>query len=267
MSASRRPWPWLIFLVGGTVAALGVHLVVPQRTTLVLDGGRVTLVLKRESELRGRPLTGAERAAAIAELEDEEILLVEARHRNHLRRGYVYSRLLKKMRMLLTEDLAVPSDAELKALYDGNRGTFRRAGTVAFEHVFFARGGAATPDDTDATLRRLQGGLDPSSLGDPHPLGTRVGLREENELAEVLGADAARRLLEVPIDTWQGPLRSDAGVHYVRITSRTDPRVLSFDEVLPSLRGAWTMDQQRDALQRRTRALMSRYRVFLEDEE
>jgi len=176
MSALLRLGPWLAFLVGGTIAALVIHSSVPRRDTLVLDGGRVTMAIQRESDLRGRPLAEAESAAVIAELKDEEILLADARRRNHLARGAVYGRLIKKMRSLLAEDQLVPSDAELKAVYDKNPESFQREGAGASGRIPFA-------------------------------------------------------------------------------------------EALPHLRGAWTMERQRAVVLRRTRELLSRYRVFVEDGE
>ena len=267
MSALDRMRPWLVFLAGGAALGLLLHLLAPSREVLVVDGYRVGQTIKWEEESLGRPLTDAERDAMTVRIVDEEILLAEASHQGRHRRGYVHARLLKKMRFLFTEELEVPSDAELRAVYDADPARFRRPRSLAFEQAFFAKGSTSAPADLDAFLAQLRDGADWRTVGDTPALGRDVGLRSEAELRARLGGDTVGRLLAVPIDVWAGPVESEDGVRYVRVRVRSDPGTVPFDEALPQLRGAWVLARQREVIARRTAETVGLYEIHIVGEQ
>lgn len=258
---------WTVLLVAGLAVAGLVHLFVPDRQELVLDDSRIARAVAWEEDVRGRSLEPEEREALVTRLVDEEILLAEAARLGLHERGYVHQRLVKKMRFLFTEELAVPTDAELKAAYDADPGPFRRPGAVAFRQVFFAKASPSTPPDEAAFLARLEEEADPSGLGEPHALGPRVGLRTYEQLQAELGTLVLEALTEAPLARWSGPLLSAAGTHYVCVTQRRAPSTVPFEEVLPSIRGTWTVARQREAIARRTAELLQAYDVRLEEGE
>ena len=119
--------------------ALEPHLAtLRERHGIVLDEAQVRTRVAARELLEGRPLDEAEQATLRREIEDEELLLADARATGVDRSRVVSRRLLKKMRFLLRAELPVPTDAELRALYDRDPQRFvppGRSEPLAFDRV------------------------------------------------------------------------------------------------------------------------------------
>lgn len=96
-----------------------------------------TRVTARETR-QGRALSEEEHEKMRERFRDETLLLQYAREARLDRNAYVDRRLVKKMRFLLIGRAPVPSDGELKAIYDANPQRFIPPGAdvpLAFERV------------------------------------------------------------------------------------------------------------------------------------
>jgi hypothetical protein len=97
-----------------------------------------------------------------------------------------------------------------------------------------------------------------SMLGNPLP---RYTVRD---LMGLVGPEAARRVFEAPVGEWQGPVRSERGVHFMRVAGHHPPSMPSFEEQESFLRQDWIMDQQQRAAAGRLAELRRDYRIVVE---
>ena len=63
----------------------------------------------------------------------------------------------------------------------------------------------------------------------------------------LVGPEVAQRVFEAPIGEWRGPLRSERGVHFIRVAQQHPTSLPRFGELESYLRQDWTLDQQRRA--------------------
>jgi parvulin-like peptidyl-prolyl isomerase len=275
-AASKRPrgalvrflgalWrePLLHFLILAALLFGAYALFAPSaKDTIVVDRATIDRLVREQEELLARPLSQEERRTAIQTLVDDQVLLREAYRRGLDRDAVVQRHLVQKMRFVLGEDQAEPSEAELRAFLESNRERYRTPPTVTLEQVFYA-GPAAAPADL---LDRLRAGADPEELGDRldmlDPTLDRYGLRD---LIGLVGPDVARRIFELPPDGWDGPMASERGVHFLRVLEHHPSAVPSFEELTEYLRQDWFFARQEEAVAARLVKLRASYRILVED--
>jgi peptidyl-prolyl cis-trans isomerase C len=78
------------------------------------------------------------------------------------------------------------------------------------------------------------------------------------------GVAAVNRAFELQPGPWHGPLRSERGVHFVRVVEHHPPVLPSFSELESYLRQDWMLDQQRRALADQLAELRRNYRIVVE---
>jgi hypothetical protein len=234
----------------------------PGENRIVIDRAAVDRVVAEQETVLARPLSEKERETAIRSLIDQEVLLREAYRRGLDQDAVVRRHLVQKMRLILGEDQAEPSEAELRAFLESNRERYRTPPTVTLREVFYA-----DPAKVPANLlARLRAGAEPDDIGDgPDMLGptpTRYSLRD---LIGPMGPEVARRIFELPPGAWDGPFSSDRGVHFVRVLGRHPPALPPFEEIADSLRQDWFFARQEEAVAARLGKLRAGYRIVVED--
>jgi hypothetical protein len=115
---------------------------------------------------------------------------------------------------------AVPSDAELQAWLDAHPDEYQIESTYSLRQVFFdpARHGDKLGADIVAARRALESGKPVD--GDTTLLPGEMNAARSTEVARVFGNEFVEGLRTVAIGGWQGPLRSDFGVHLVELNKR-----------------------------------------------
>jgi peptidyl-prolyl cis-trans isomerase C len=165
------------------------------------------------------------------------------------------------MRFILGEDETVPTEAELRAYLAANRERYRSPPTVTLDQVFYADP-ATMPDNL---MAQLANGADLGDLGDTlDMLGNRLPNYSLRDLIGLMGPDVARRVFELPPGAWHGPLRSERGVHFVRIVQHHPPLTPSFAELEGYLRQDWALDQQQRAIADQLAELRQNYRIVVD---
>ncbi len=260
-NALRRE-PLVHFLAFAALLFVAYHLLTPSaREPIVIERASIDELARRQEELLARPLTDEERRALVESAIDDEVLLREAYRRGLDRDAVVRQHLVQKMRFILGEQETAPTAAELRAYFEANGERYRSPPTVTLDQVFYADP-SNVPDDL---LSQLANGVDIASLGDPlDDLGSRLPHYSLRDLIELMGPDVARRVFELPLGVWQGPLQSERGVHFVRVEQRHPPTMPSFEEVENYLRQDWALDQQRRAIAAKLAEVRQNYRIVVE---
>ncbi|MGH8461387.1 MAG: peptidyl-prolyl cis-trans isomerase [Stenotrophobium sp.] len=218
------------------------------------------LVLSSVAHAQALTPTQAPRAAV--SISDSELLFREA-----LRRGYVMDDLIVR-RELQRRMLAAllqehpqpePDDAALAAFQAAHAGDYRAPPRYSFDQVYLSRGvhGARLQTDADVIKQRLHDHPDDlATLGDPFPRGNHFQALNPVQIEAVFGLALAQAVSGLPEGSWQGPLTSPLGLHFVRVTAVTPTRELTLAEARPRLR----VDYQEAQKSRVLRAELARLR-------
>ncbi len=185
----------------------------------------------------------------------------------------VIRRRLRQKLEFLAEDVAaqrVPSsDDELNRLLQSEPERFRTDSRYSFSQVFLDPGRhredlAEQKNILRKALTEPGEGPDPSQLGDRFLLGQSFIDVPANELRRLFGEDFAGQLARLPLGSWEGPIQSSYGLHFVRLTSRDQGRLPSLNEIRDTLLREWNERERVKANADVFARLRSRYRIVIE---
>ena len=108
----------------------------------------------------------------------------------------------------------------------------------------------------DDYAAQLQRGADPAEATESHLLPARIADTPEDLVARDFGEEFITALRNLPVGTWQGPVHSGFGLHFVKITRRVPGRAPSLDEV----RAEVARDVEQDRRERAANAFFEKAR-------
>ena len=224
-----------------------------------------------EKRWQRRP-TAEELKGLVEEYVREEVLYREAMALGLDRDDTVIRRLLRQKFEFVTQDLAIASEpdaAVLSAFYRANRERYRTPARLSFSQIFFNldRRGAAGEQDARlalATLRDETGDNDLAGLGDGTMLNEAYSNMPVQDVELRFGSDFSDALSRLEPGVWSGPIRSEYGIHLVRLDSRSAGRVPPFFDIEDRVRTDWAHEQRQQANEAIYRRLLARYEVIVE---
>ena len=177
----------------------------------------------------------------------EEALYRQAMAYGMAKDDYVIKRRMVQKMEFLAEGTrpAVTSltTSELEAYYEEHREGYKLPAAVTFTHVFFSaeRHGAAVDKLAKETLgilseNRVRFDQAPN-YGDRFPYQLNYVERTQEEVASHFGEEMAQAVFRLQPEKarWQGPIRSEFGVHLVLLTRAEAARIPSLNEVSDQL--------------------------------
>jgi len=125
---------------------------------------------------------------------------------------------------------APPTPVELQAWLDGHADRYLIEPRYTLTQVYFdvARHGDKLATDVARVRRLLDEGKAPD--GDPTLLPPTLDRTAASQVTRVFGQAFADGLKSLPLNAWQGPLRSTFGVHLVRLSAVEPARAATLDE-------------------------------------
>lgn len=249
----------MLFVVNYYVSALS-------REKIVIDRETVEYLIQERERLELRTLSPDERRDLIKAHVEDELLYREAYQRGLDRSDSRMRRnLILKMRGLLIDRIADPSEADLRAFYQRHRDRFVQPATWTLDHIYFSDL-RKVPGDL---LQRLNRGADPSTFGQYLPgYGRRMSDLTRPMLVRAFGVDTAAHIIETKDADWHGPWTSTVGAHFVRVAERFPDRALNYEEAQPYLENQWMLAQSRKVVEDEIdRLLNERYEVVIEGEQ
>jgi len=239
------------------------------RERIVVTAEQVEQARAAATVLQGREPTAEELAALLEPIVRDEVLYRQAvelgldENDDEVRR-----RLIDKMGYL-TQDLADPqpsADADLRAFYDARPDLFTVPSLVSFDQVFFSPGERAATLEADAAagLIALRGGRPSAEVGDRTPLRESYDNAPREQVAVLFGDTLADSLFGTPPGDWQGPFRSDFGLHVVRLRSRSAERLPPYQEIAARVAEELGAQRRRDANERAYQEMRANYEVVIE---
>ncbi|MEO1113134.1 MAG: peptidylprolyl isomerase [Pseudomonadota bacterium] len=264
--------PLLHFLLLGALIFALYGLVAPGSETEPDQAGEDIIVTQQQldrliEEYRAtwQRAPGADEIQALIDGYVREEILVREALRLGLNQGdtVIRRRLAQKMDFLATSAARSqqPTEQDLAGFYAENEIYYRRPGRIAFEQVFL--GPAADAELVDELLATLRKGGDAEQLGKRTLLPFRMRLSEKARIEGLFGEGTFEKLEALPLNEWQGPVKSGYGAHLVRVSGNQPSEVLAFDLVREDVVTDWTQKKAQDIRADALEAMRQRYRIVL----
>ncbi len=132
-------------------------------------------------------------------------------------------------------DAAAPSEDELRAFYDAHRDAYRVASRTRFDEIVSRdRDSGRSSQVIDRAHERLEAGETwdavRTELADPAPFDWGDAALDEGTVERQYGAAFADTLRETPVGDVSEPVRTDFGLHLIRVRAREGGRAMAFEE-------------------------------------
>jgi hypothetical protein len=268
--------PLLHFVLLGAAIFIAYGLVSPPGSgapgTVVVTAGRVEhLAAGFEKTWQRRP-TDEELKSLIDDWVREEVATREALALGLDKDDTVIRRRLRQKLEFVSDDLVAqtePSDADLNAYLQSHRESFRVGPRFTFRQVYLnpaAHRDHLARDAAQLLAQLKHGGANPedSAAGDSTLLPVTCREVPAAEIAKQFGEPFAERLVDLTPGRWQGPVKSDYGVHLVLVSERTEGHLPELAEVRDAVRREWVNARRLDGNANFYRELLRRYTVRVE---
>ena len=218
-----------------------------------------------------RPPTPEELKGLIDDYVKEEIFVREALALGLDKDDTVIRRRLRQKLEFLS-DAAVealsPTDADLEAYLNGHQADFEVEPMLAFQQVFLNPDRHDDKVDQDAAsileVLLTNPETDPASLGDATLLPANVPLTTKTAVAQAFGPALADALDKAIPGRWTGPVRSDFGLHLIRVLEWKSGRMPALTEVRDAVAREWSNAKRLELEDRRLQELLKRYEITIE---
>lgn len=161
-----------------------------------------------------------------------------------------------------------PTEEQLATFLLQNPDMYRIDTRMSFRQVFLdpERHSENLDESVAKLLETLQSDpmADALNLGDQTLLEHQYDDLSEREIVNSLGQQFAEEVIELPLQQWQGPVRSAYGMHVVYIEQRTQGGLPSLDDVREMVRRDWEQKRRRDLVESFYQALLKKYEVAIE---
>jgi hypothetical protein len=241
---------------------------------ILVSRGELAHLAQGFARLNQRPPTPADLQGLIGEYVRGEIFNREALALGLERDDPVIRNRLRQKMQFLSEDVAAitaPSDEQLREYLAMHADMFRVEQRFTFAHVYF------NPDsrhehlahDAQQALNNLRADdgahADLATQGDPFLLEHRFKSLTTTEVSKLFGDAFTKRLAELPIGTWAGPIESGYGQHLVLLEERTAGRVPTLEQARAAVSGEWMNGERLRANAAYYQGLLKRYKVVIDE--
>ncbi len=269
MKQLHRPIVRLALLVAALFAVYAVA--APGfENAIVITAEDAEAITRLQEQVVGRPLTPEERATAVdAAIEDE--LLVREAYRRGIDRGdpRVRGLLAEAVRRAVvdpTRDSSLaPTREELVAYHEAHRDRYDSPETITFDEAFFPLGALEAAEEREI-LDALRAGAEPASVVADIGVAWSNTIRQASRSAvsRALGREFAARLFDLSLESWEGPLTSSQGAHFVRLVAREPARIRAYDDVARYVEQDWYFERDQSLVQDQLTGVRRRYEVRIE---
>src|SRR4051794_16622828 len=264
--------PMLHFLLIG-IALFGVYRWVSPGDSsgrrIVITQGVVNDLLTQHVAARGREPSTTELNHLVESYVRDEILYREGVRLGLERDDIVVKRRVRqKIELIAEEDASTraPTDADLLTYLTTNQSRFVQPAILTFDQVFIGESssGPGLVRVVAATRDALRNGADPEHLGKPTLLPHRMTRTPADLVARNFGASFVAALEKVPVGEWVGPIDSNFGAHYVRVSDRTPAAAPQLATVRDHVVREWENERRQRARNDAYTKLRGEYQISIE---
>jgi len=217
-----------------------------QPQSILITPGHVERIAQVWTKTHLRMPTAAELAGLVEQEIDEEILYRQAVAMGLDRDDLVIRRRLATKMEFLTDDLAElanPTDEELQTFLLRHPEKFNFESRTTFRQVYIDRSrrgeGARADAERLLTLLNDKGATDWQALGDPLPVRSEYQEAAASDVARDFGREFPRKLSQLPVGRWSGPLESGFGLHLVLVRAHVAGKTPPLGEVRDAVLSEW----------------------------
>ena len=141
-----------------------------------------------------------------------------------------------------------PTDEDLGAYMRQHPEKYQVDPRVAFRQVYVSvdKRGKTAESDALRILAQLKKGAEPDSVGDPFLLKEDNRLSPLWDIRKQFGEEFSRSLLELEPGSWEGPIRSEYGLHLVFVNKRLGRQMPELSEVRETVKRDWSVERQKE---------------------
>lgn len=255
-------------LLGTGIFLVWWQLTPPPPSDIHIPASLEQSLVRDYTDRTGRTPSSQERQGLLQHYLDDEIMVREAQ-RHGLDQGdpIVRRRLAQVMRFVWEQraNTKEPTEEALQAWWMSHRDRYPPRPRVDLEHVFFSRErGEDARSRALHTLAKLRDAPDaPRPAADPFLHGLELAGASEARLAQLLGPEAARAVIAMPVGHWAGPVTSVYGEHVVRVLNKEGTEHIAAEHRRELIRD-WRAHQREQAVQNELARLRQQYRVLRE---
>jgi len=277
-AAIREPLVHFLLLgaaIYGFYALAGPDVSEEPDNQIVVSVGEIDWLRTSWEKRWNRPPTPEEQAGLVKEHIRQTVFYREAIAMGLDADDLIIRRRLSQKLEFLVQDLAAsvaPTDEELRSFFTENSRNYVLPTLFTFTHVFVDPD--KREDETLVDAERIGAelrALDPPTegageMGDSFMLQSYYPERDEIEISKLFGAEFARTVSGLEPGSWQGPILSGYGVHWVYVESTTPAELPEFADVRDRVVQDWEDARREEVNEEYYAALLDRYEVVIEDE-
>jgi len=158
--------------------------------------------------------------------------------------------LMQKMEFLSRDlaDLSAPDESTLLAFMQANRQRYTPDMQISFNHIYFSPKRTGMPAEVAARRTRAllseNHQIAHANAGDNFVLADAFARESKAELVRLFGESFVNDLSSVPMGSWQGPIRSNYGIHLVRVDELVIPGMPELSTVYEQVKADWAFERR-----------------------
>lgn len=252
--------PLTIFIVCGALVFMFYEYTLQDKRPKILLSKAAQVQLVEDFEaIRGEKASKEELADIFQSYLIDELLFQEAlEEKLHLHDPATRSSLIDIMHYRIAQSIEVPSDEELVAYFASNITNYYTETTYSFTHIFFS----SLPNNAQDYAVQLNN--NEILAGEDFIHGNTFSNMTSGLLSGVFGKEFTANLQQLSKNEWEGPIQSNYGVHFVRLTEKLAPQVAPFSEVKQRVEDDYMQDKGDQAIMRKYKELEAKYETALE---
>ncbi|MCU7843631.1 MAG: peptidyl-prolyl cis-trans isomerase [Candidatus Thiodiazotropha sp. (ex Monitilora ramsayi)] len=237
---------------------------------IVIDASRVSIMRSQFERVWQRPPSPEELSGLIDGWLRDEVLYREGLALGLDRDDPVMrQRVAQKMRFISGALVdSVIERADLEVWLNDNPERYRIEPTYSFRQVYLdpSRHDEDTLDRALANLANMLITAESTAPGDHTLLPASLERASPAEIRRTFGVEFGDALTAIEPGSWQGPLTSPFGLHFVYVTDKNPGRVPALEEVRDAVERDLLQDRARQADDRLYETLRERYSIQIDDD-
>ena len=252
--------PLTIFIICGTlVFVFYEYTLQDKRPSILLSKSAQAQLVEDFEAIRGEKASKEDLDDIVQSYFIDELLFQEAiEQKLHLHDPTTRSSLIDIMHYRISQNIEAPSDEELVAYFAANIGDYYTETTYNFTHLFFS----TLPGNAQDYIFQLNEGE--MLAGDNFIHGNEFTNVTAGLLSGVFGKEFSTRLQQLSANQWEGPIQSNYGLHFVRLTQKLAPHIMPYSEVKQRVVEDYMQYKGDQAIMRKYKELDAKYETALE---
>lgn len=198
----------------------------------------------------------------------EEIMLREAFALGyHISDGRVRKRLLSLMRTSLQDQVPDPTYNQLQAYFEENKEEYNLAESRTIIQIYFDPSLSQNIPDLAYIQETYADYTGEERAGDFAPISNRLSKNSYESIGRTFGKEIADVVFNADLNVWMGPLKSLAGLHYIKVLEVHPPEEVNFEEIQSYISMDYVFKKTRQGQDEKIELLSDKYDIIIEIDE